>query len=217
MGVKVVKRPPPCAPLLVGGIPETMSRAAAYLRSSADRKIKSGVPPPNSPLTARVKRGNLTLRDFGTLARSIAPHSGELWADASTPLKQAKILQRGGAIRAKGRGLWIPAGPETRRLMKQYGAGSPGALIKALKAEGYDGFYTPLTRVYCMYKKGKTLKNGSAGKAGKPFALFVVRSSVVIPARPFLHIDQKDEAYLTALVRRGIVQKLRKGRRHDSH
>jgi phage gpG-like protein len=217
MGVKVVKRPPPCAPLLVDGIPETMDRAAAYLRSSADRKIKNGVPPPNSPLTARVKRGDQTLRDSGALARSIAPHSGELWADASTPLKQAKILQRGGTVRAKGRGLWIPAGPETRQLMKRYGAKRPGALIEALKAEGYGFFYTPLSRVFCAYKKGKTLKSGNTGKAGKPFALFVVRSSTTIPARPFLYIDQKDEAYLVALIRRGIVQKLKEGGQHAGH
>jgi phage gpG-like protein len=199
MGVKIVKRPPSCAPLLAGGIPETMSRAAAYLRSSADRKIKAGVPPPNSPLTARVKQGNQTLRDSGALARSIAPHAGALWADASANLIYARILQYGGTIRAKGRGLWIPAGPETRRLMKRYGAKSPGALIKTMKANGYGFFYTPLSKVFCAVK----------GKRGKPFALFVVRSSVTIPARPFLHIDQKDEAYLAALIRRGIVQKLK--------
>ena len=105
MGVKVIKRPPPCAPLLGKGIPDTMRRAAAYLRSSADRKLKAGVPPPNGPLTERVKQGGLTLRDSGMLLRSIAPHSGDLWADASTKLKYARIQQEGGTVRAKGKGL----------------------------------------------------------------------------------------------------------------
>ena len=211
MGVKVIKRPPPCAPLLVDGIPDTMRRAASCLRSSADRKIKAGVPPSNSPLTARVKQGEFTLRDSGALMRSIAPHAGKLWADASTKIKYARIQQEGGTVRARGKGLWIPAGPQTRRLMKQYGAKTPGALIRAMKAAGYEGFYTPPARVYCMYKKGRTLKSGGAGKAGKPFALFVVRSSVTIPARPFLHIDAKDEAFLVSLIRAGIVRELTGG------
>jgi phage gpG-like protein len=210
MGVKIVRRPGPLAPRLAGGIPETMKRAAQYLQSSADRKIKSGVPPANSPLTAKIKRGSQTLRDSNSMARGIASHSGELWADAGTRAKQARLLQEGGTIRPKkARALWIPAGPKTRDLMKRrYGVQTPAALIKAMKADGYDGFYTPLSKVYCMYKKGKALKRGGTGKAGEPFALFIVRSSVTIPARPFLYIDGRDETYLTDLVRQGIVKEL---------
>jgi phage gpG-like protein len=190
-----------------------MRRAAAYLRSGADRKIKSGVPPANSPLTERVKQGGLTLRDSGDLMRSIAPHSGAFWADASTAKKQARILQEGGVIRAKGKGLWIPAGAQTRKLMKQYGAKTPGQLISAMEAAGYGFFFTPRTKVYCAYKKGRARKKGGTGPGGKPFALFVVRSSVTIPARPFLHIDKQDEAYLVPLIRSGIIRELKGGRR----
>jgi phage gpG-like protein len=186
-----------------------MQKAAQYLQSSADRKIRSGVPPANSPLTAAVKRGSQTLRDSNSMARGIAPHHGATWADASTRAKQAKILQYGGTITAKrAKALFIPAGPMTRTLMKQYGALTPGDLIKSMKADGYDGFYTPLSKVYCMYKKGRALKNGGTGKGGKPFALFIVRRSVTIPARPFLYIDDKDDKYLTNLINNAVRKKL---------
>jgi phage gpG-like protein len=184
MGVKILARPALKAKQLQA-IPKAFNHVASYLRSQADKRIKNGVPPPNSPLTARVKQGSNTLRDLGTLMRSTASHSGNLWADCSTAAKQARILQYGGTIKAKGKALYIPAGPETRRLMKRYGAQSPGALIAAMRAEGYTFFYTPLTRAFCAVKK-----------KGKPFALFVTRKSITIPARPFLHIDPKDERYI---------------------
>ena len=184
MGVKILARPSRKAEQL-RAIPKAFNHVASYLRSQADKRIKNGVPPPNSPLTERVKQGNQTLHDSGTLMRSMASHSGDLWADCGTKLKHAKILQYGGTITAKGKALWIPAGPETRRLMKKYGAQKPGDLITAMKADGYTFFRSPLTRTFCAVK----------GK-GKPFALFITRKSVTIPARPFLHIDHKDETYI---------------------
>jgi phage gpG-like protein len=199
MGVKVVHRPPPLAGRLAGGIPETMRKAAAYLRSSADRKIRDGVPPANSPLTAAVKRGSRTLRDNGDLAGSIAPHSGALWADASTNKKQARLLQEGGTIRPKrARALMLPAGPMTRTLMKRYGAHTPRDLWRLMEADGYKIFRP----------RGKNVYLAQKGKRGKPFMLFIVRSSVTIPARPFLYIDGRDEAYLAELVRGGIMREL---------
>lgn len=84
--------------------------------------------------------------------------------------------------------------------MKRYGSQSPRALINAMKADNYSFFFTPLSKVY-MAKKGKQ---------GKPFALFIVRSSVRIPARPFLFIDSQDEDYLVQLVRGGILKELGK-------
>jgi phage gpG-like protein len=176
-----------------------MKRVAQYLQSSADRKIKNGVQPPNSPLTIKIKRGDKTLRDTNGsgLAGSIASHSGATWADASTNKKQARILQEGGTIRPRNaRALWIPAGPETRNLMTRYGAQRPGELIRAMKADDYSFF---MEKKLFMAKKGKR---------GKPFALFIIRSSVTIPARPFLYIDSKDEAFLENLIRDGIMKEL---------
>jgi phage gpG-like protein len=201
MGVKIVHLPPKYAKALKGGLPETMKKASMYLQSSANRKINKGVPPPNSPLTQAVKKGDKTLRDTNQLAQSIAPHSGDLWADASTNLKYARILQFGGIIKSKGKGLWIPWSDKTRSLARRYGATSPRQLIAAMKDDGYSFFYTPLSKVY-MAKKGKR---------GKPFILFLVRGSIKIPARPYMHVDDADRAYLIKLIRAGIIAKLKGG------
>ncbi|MDR0878939.1 MAG: phage virion morphogenesis protein [Treponema sp.] len=195
MGVKIVSRPPLYGKALEEGIPATMHRAAEYLRSCAERRIKNGVQPPNSPLTISIKRGDKTLRDSDDLVRGIAVHSGATWADASTNKKQARLLQEGGTIRPKNaRALWIPSGPNTRKKMKDYGAFSPGALIRAMKADGYT-----------FFKKGKAF----IAKKGKDvFMLFIIKDSVTIPARPFLHIDAKDEEFLTKLIQEGIRKEM---------
>jgi phage gpG-like protein len=116
--------------------------------------------------------------------RSLAAHAGDLWADTSTPLKYAAVVQRGGTIRAKGKGLWIPAGPETRKMMKGL---RPGELIQKMKSAGWK-FYKK-GRVFCVYRKTKSGK-------GEEKALFIIKDSVTVPARPFLHIDQADELYI---------------------
>ena len=155
-----------------------------YLQSQADKRIKNSIPPPNSSLTTCVKKGNLTLRDSGALMRSIAPHSGDLWADCSTNLKQARILQYGGTIKAKGKTLWIPAGPETRRRMKGL---TISQMLQQMKSDGWK-----------FFKKGKLFCASRRNKSGKreELALFILKDSIVIPARPFLHIDQKNERYI---------------------
>jgi phage gpG-like protein len=177
-----------------------MRKAAAYLRSSTDRKIRDGVPPANSPLTQAVKRGGQTLRDSGDLAGGIAPHSGALWADASTNAKQARLLQEGGTIRpARAKALMIPAGPRTRQLMKRYGAHTPRDLWRLMEINGYQIFRP----------KGKNVYLAKEGRRGKPFALFIARGSVTVPPRPFLHIDGRDAAYLFSLVVAGIRSALK--------
>jgi phage gpG-like protein len=182
-----------------------MRKAAMYLQSSANKKINSGVGPANAPLTQEVKGGGQALRDRGELMQSIAPHSGDLWADASTNLRYARIQQEGGTITPKNaRALFVPAGAKTRTLMRRYGASTPRALIGAMKADNYGFFSTK--RVFFAYKKGG---GGKTGKDGKEFALFIISHSVKIPARPFLYIDEKDEAYLLKLTQGGVMGALR--------
>lgn len=208
MGVKVVHRPPDYAKRLGAGLAPVMRQTAMYLQSSANKKINAGISPPNAPLTRAVKQGGQTLRDNGTLAQSIAPHSGDLWADASTNLAYARIQQEGGTITAKrARALFIPAGAKTRALMRAYNAWTPRSLISAMRADGY-GFFSA-GKVFFAYKKGRALKSGKTGKRGQEFALFIITRSVKIPPRPFLYIDAKDEIYLMGLVRQGVMNSLR--------
>jgi len=207
MGVKVVKRPPDYAKMLGAGLAPTMKKAAMYLQSSANKKINSGIMPANAQLTQSVKQGSQTLRDNGDLARSIAPHSGDLWADASTNLKYARIQQEGGTITPKNaKALFIPASAKTRTLMRSYGAHTPRSLISAMDADGY-GFFS-IGKSYFAYKKS----TGKRGKKGKEFVLFIISRSVKIPARPFLFIDEKDEEYLMKLIQTGITNALKGGK-----
>jgi len=209
MGVKIISRPPDYARMLGAGLAPTMKKAAMYLQSSALRKINSGIKPANKSLTQEVKRGSQTLRDNGDLMRSIAPHSGDTWADASTNLKYARIQQEGGTITPKNaKALFIPAGYETRKKMRHYNAWTPRSLISAMKADGYN-FYK-VGRLFFAYKKGKTLKNGKEGKQGKEdFPLFIISKSVEIKPRPFLFIDEKDNAYLVKLIQEGVANSLK--------
>jgi phage gpG-like protein len=212
MGVKIISRPPDYAKLLGAGLAGTMKKASMYLQSSADKKINSGIMPGNAPLTQAVKQGGQSLRDRGELMKSIAPHSGELWADASTNLKYARIQQEGGTIRPKNaKASFIPtvdkaSGKSTREFMRSYGAWSPRSLINAMKADGY-GFFTA-GRVFFAYKKS----TGKTGRRGKEFVLFIISRSVKIPPRPFLYIDDKDETYLMKLIQEGFMNTL-KGRK----
>ena len=181
-----------------GCLEPTMRKVSKYLVSSAVGKINKNIPPENAPLTQEVKRGNKTLRDNGQLMASIAPQNGKDWAAAQTNKKQAKILQEGGTINSKGKGLWLPAGAKTRTLMRRYNAQKPGELIDAMKADGYSLFRTG--KVFCARKK--------RGK-GEPFALFIIKDSVKVPARPFLYLDDADEKHVTKEIKKAVHDALK--------
>lgn len=178
----------------------TMRKMSKYLVSSAVGKINKNIPPENAPLTQKVKGGNKTLRDNGQLMASIAPQNGKDWAAAQTNLKYAKINQEGGEITGKGKGLWLPASAKTRTLMRRYNAQKPGELINAMKADGYS--FSRTGKVFCA----KTRK-------GKPFALFLIKRSVKIPARPFLYIDDADERYITKEIKKAVHEALQGGKK----
>ena len=196
MGVRIVKDLPRFGANLKGSVARAMPKIATYLQSCANKKINRGVPPANAPLTAAVKQGNRTLRDTGALAASIAAHSGQAWADASTNLKYARIQQKGGTITGKGKGLWIPAGAKTRQLMRQYSATSPGQLIKAMRGAKWR-----------MWRSGRAWMAQKGRQA--PFVLFIIKDKVQIPARPFLYIDRKEESYIMRIVQEAVFLSLK--------
>ena len=206
MGVKVVSRPPGYAQALGAGLAPAMKKASMYLQSGALKKINGGIAPANAPLTQEVKQGSRTLRDNGELMKSVAPHSGNLWADAGTNLAYARIQQEGGTVRPKNaKALFVPASAKTRTLMRRYNAWTPRSLIAAM--DGEYGFFKA-GKVFFAYEKGRKLKSGKTGRQGKEFALFIMSRSVKIPPRPFLYIDDRDEAYLLKLVRDGVKEAL---------
>lgn len=171
-----------------------MRRLASYLVSKAQKRIAAGIAPANSQLTQDVKGNNLPLRDTGRYMAGIAAASGTNWAQAGTKDPRARMLQEGGEIKPKrARSLAIPAGARTRQMMRRYGQ-TPRACIDAMKADGYQVWSTKLSKVIWARK----------GKTGKPFALFLLRKSVKIPARPHLYIDEADEREAIAMIERHL-------------
>lgn len=204
MGIQVTKSVGELSKRLrSGSLEPTMRRVSKYLVSSAVRKINSNIPPENAPITQEVKQGNKTLRDDGQLMASIAPQSGKDWAAAQTNKKQAKILQEGGTVTAKGKSLAIPASYQTRLLMRRYNAQKPRELIEAMKADGYS--------VFRLKKEGGGSTNIllAKKKRGEPFALFILKKSVKIPARPYLYLDEADEKFVTNEIRKSVREILK--------
>jgi phage gpG-like protein len=164
-----------------------------YMVSSTQRKIRSGIRPENAPLTKSYKKSGLTLRDTGRLLSSITYKADAISVVVGTNVIYGRIHQLGGTIQPKkARKLWIPAGWETRKLMRRYGA-SPGAVVKAMKSAGY--------RVW-KSRSGKAILY--ADKKGKPRVLFVLKDSVQIPARPYLKVDDADVQVITKKVERWL-------------
>ncbi len=184
MGVTVQKSIPELAKKLdERKMAPVMRKISKYLVSSAVGKINKGISPENAPLTQSVKQGSKTLRDNGTLMSSIAPQNGNTWAAANTNLKYARLMQYGGTITGKSKDLWIPANERTRKLMRQYNAQSAGELIPSMMSAGWS-----------CWRQGKVMM--AKQKQQSPFVLFIIKKSVTIPARPFLYINQTDEAYI---------------------
>ncbi|MBR1403479.1 MAG: phage virion morphogenesis protein [Treponema sp.] len=206
MGVQITKRVGELSKRIKSGCLEpTMRKISKHLVSSAVGKINRGVPPENAPLTQEVKQGNKTLRDNGQLMASIAPQHGNDFAAAQTNLAYAKINQEGGTITAKGRALAIPASYKTKLLMRKYNAQKARELIEAMRADGYSVF-----KMKDDNGKSTNILLAKKGR-GKPFALFLLKKSVKIPARPFLYIDDADEKYINKEIKQAVHDALKDG------
>lgn len=171
---------------------EINKRIGAYMVSSTQKKIRNGNFKRNAPLTVAVKRNNKPLQDTGLLMSSITYRSDAEKAVIGTNRQGAALNQFGGTKTAKGgRFLWIPASAKTRSLLRRYG--NISRLINGLKNEGYHTWTQPTKsggRVF-LYRKGSK---------GKTEALFYLKKSVNIPARPFLYISNDDKAALNLTV-----------------
>lgn len=166
---------------------QLMDRVAQYGASSTVRRIKSGVDPENAPLTKRYKKNGKTLRDTGTLMNSISARSGKDFAAWGSNQPYARIQQTGGTVKpTQAEKLAIPAGWQTRRLMRKYGE-RPKRCIQGMKADGY--------RVWFL--ENAIMADGGQGQ----FVLFVRKKSVEIPAREYLKLDDQDEQEIARIVR----------------
>lgn len=174
-------------------------RIGAYLVSSTQRKIRSGIGPANAPLTVAVKRNDKTLRDRGQLMASFSHREDEEKVVVGTNHIAAKTLQYGKTIRAKGKWLWIPANSHTRSWQRKYGFG-PGDVMKGIKSDGYKTWIQSRNS-----SSGVVL--AKKGKRGKVWVVFILKKSVTIPARPFLYLDETDIKVIRSYLRGALIKK----------
>lgn len=155
-----------------------------YMVSSTQRKIKTGIAPENAPLTKAWKKNGLQLRDTGRLLSSITHKTEEKSVTIGTNLVQGRIQQLGGQIRPKkAKRLYIPAGWQTRSMMRRFGH-TPKAVISGMKSAGYKVWQS---------KSGKAMLASTSNRSkSKPFVLFVLKTKVEIPPRRYLAIDTTD-------------------------
>ncbi len=177
-------------------------RIAEYMVSSTQRKINGGIKPGNAALTTAVKQNSRTLRDRGQLLASITSRSDEKSAVVGTNHIGAKINQFGGTIKAKKKWLFIPASSWTRKQQRKYGFGA-GDVIRGLRKDGYNVWYqvNQSSGVVMAEKKLKRKKRDGQGKVVRnSIVLFILKKSVVIPARPFLLVDDRDHKVISRML-----------------
>ena len=165
-----------------------MKELSLIALSAVQKNIESGIPPENAPITQAVKQGNNPLKDTGSLRRSITARHSATQAAVGTNLAYAHLHnpengQEKTVIRPKkSRFLCIPASAKTRTLFRRYGW-SPREVIAGLQQSGVS--------VYRPYKKGGRVRSNvimAQKKGEKPFALFILKKSIIIPARPFMFL-----------------------------
>lgn len=166
-----------------------MKELSLMALSAIQKNIENGIKPDNAPLTALVKQGKQTLHDMGTLRSSLNARSTETEAVVATNVRYAHIHnpedgRTQTVIRPKSsKYLCLPASSYTRTLLRRYDW-SPREVIEGLRAKEYA--------VYRPYKKGSRTRANvimAKKKRKEPFALFILKTSVTIPARPFMFLS----------------------------
>lgn len=175
---------------------------ALYMKSQVQKHIKSNTPPANAPLTVALKKGSQTLKDNGHLMTSISAGYSKHQAIVSTNLPYARLVNDGGTITAKNRKfLCIPASRKVKRdMLKVQGGGkeSKGLIWKyldSMRAKGYS--------VYRPYRKGtSTRANVIMGKKKDKDAeaLFILKTSVKIPPRPYMYLSDRELKQIDKMV-----------------
>lgn len=169
-----------------------MKELSLMALSAVQKNIENGIKPENAPITQAVKQGSNPLKDTGALRRSLTARHSATEAAVGTnlayaPLHNPENGQDKTVIRPKkSRFLCLPASRKTRTLFRRYGW-SARAVIEGLQKSGVS--------VYRPYKKGGGARSNvimAQKKGEKPFAIFILKKSITIPARPFLFLS--DEA-----------------------
>jgi len=207
--------------------PEPLMRGLAGRALSAILgRIDHGVGPENAPLTKAIKQGDQTLRDKGQLLGSLHGRSGRDFAEVASNHIAAIVNnptpddgRQFNTVRpVKAKALTVPAGPQTRTMMRRYGH-TPRAVIAGMQAAGYI-IFRPFKKgsksrsnvimavLPQVQKKPLVLAAKTSGpkigparapaKKYQAFALFFLVSSVKVPVRRFMYLTDDELAGLEA-------------------
>ena len=158
--------------------------------SLVQKQIEEGPWVPNAALTIAVKQGDKPLRDRGQLLSSITYRAeGPTTIVVGTNHPAAEILHNGGTVRpSRSKALAIPAGSWVRTLMRGTSP-APRQMLEQLRGSGW----------WVWRQKNVVLGQKKGGKKD-PIPLFILRTSVTIPGRPFMRMSNEQvEKILSAV------------------
>lgn len=172
----------------------TLDRAGRYMVGSTIQKIRALESPANAPLTVRLKGSTKPLRDTGALMASITSRVEGDKAIIGTNRIGAHANQFGAVVMPKkGKWLWIPASHRIRTELRNLG-GSISALLRKYRSEGYccKAARKGATDTAMVAYPGRSSRR-------KAVVLFILKSHVEIPKRPFLYFDEDDVVKLGSM------------------
>lgn len=171
-----------------------LEHAARHMVSSTQDKIQRGIPPANAALTVALKGSSKPLNDTGALVLSISSRTDGDKAVIGTNRIGARINQFGGTITPKKRTrLWIPASKQIKIELEDCG-NKIEVLLNRYKQRGYFCFVSKSGKFFLASRKRKVIR------------LFILKKSVVIPARPFLYFSDDDIRVVKEMFR-GLIEK----------
>ncbi len=147
----------------------------------------------NSPLTKKLKGSSKPLVDTGALRASITYVINNKELKVGSNLIYAPVHQFGATITPKvAKKLTIPA---TKKIRKYVMAMGVKKFIKSLENRGFKVVFLNKS-VIAVPPDGKKSAGGLKLKKGKGEVIFIRKEKVVIPARPYLYLDDAQRKYL---------------------
>ena len=169
-------------------MPSLLRQVGDHMVSSVQRRINSGIGP--RTLLDRSSEAWITNIRIGQLLSSIAARVSSTQVAVVQTVRRCDKSFRGDD-NSQGEMAMDSASSRTRTFQRRYG----------FKVSVMAGVNQPDT---AGFKAGRFFRCSSCEERRKPFALFILKKSVVIPPRPFMLIDSDDRATIMTLVRRHI-------------
>ncbi|WP_304223116.1 phage morphogenesis protein [Gracilinema caldarium] len=174
--------------------PAILDRIGGIAVSLVQKNIEQGSWAPNAGLTAAVKQGNKPLRDRGQLLSSITYRAEGSKVVVGTNHPAAELLHNGGTVRpVKSKALAIPAGPWVRTMMRGTDL-SPRILLDQLRGSGWS-----------IWRQGNVIL-GRKQRSKEPLPLFILRTTVTVPARPFMRLPPESVRQLSDVLNRELLE-----------